>query len=64
MPKIPRLVLATIAALAIALAQLLLAAEGVAAIAIFSGAAALVLLGAAAAAYLGGSEDNGDGATG
>jgi hypothetical protein len=33
---------------------LLLAAEGTAAIAIFSGAAALVLLGAAAAAYLGG----------
>ena len=57
----PMLAIVVIAALAIALAQLLLAAEGVAAIAIFGGAAALVLLGAAAAAYLGGS--NGDNGT-
>ncbi|MCP4306265.1 MAG: hypothetical protein GY788_15640 [bacterium] len=56
----PMVAIVVIAALAIALAQLLLAAEGVAAIAIFGGAAALVLLGAAAAAYLGGSKgDNG-----
>ena len=50
----PMLAIIVIAALAVALAQLLLAAEGTAAIAIFSGAAALVLLGAAGAAYLGG----------
>lgn len=50
----PMLAIIVIAALAVGLAQLLLAAEGTAAIAIFSGAAALVLLGAAAAAYLGG----------
>lgn len=57
----PMVAIIVIAALAIALAQLLLAAEGVAAIAIFSGAAAVVLLGAAAAAYLGGSsEDSGN----
>lgn len=55
----PMLAIIVIAALAIALSQLLLAAEGVAAIAIFSGAAALVLLGAAAAAYLGGSKEDG-----
>jgi hypothetical protein len=56
----PMLAIIVIAALAIALAQLLLAAEGIAAIAIFSGAAAVVLLGAAGAAYLGGSKpDNG-----
>lgn len=52
----PMLAITVIAALAIALAQLLLAAEGVAAIAIFSGAAAVVLLGAAGAVYLGGSD--------
>jgi hypothetical protein len=56
----PMLAIIVIAALAVALAQLLLAAEGVAAIAIFGGVAAVVLLGAAAAAYLGGSKgDNG-----
>ena len=55
----PMLAIVVIAALAIALAQLLLAAEGVAAIAIFGGAAALVLLGATAFAYLGGSNDDG-----
>lgn len=54
----PMLAIVVIAALAIALAQLLLAAEGVAAIAIFGGAAALVLLGAAGAVYLGGPKDN------
>ena len=53
----PMLAIVVIAALAISLAQLLLAAEGTAAIAIFSGAAALVLFGAAAAAYLGGNND-------
>ena len=53
----PMLAIVVIAALAISLAQLLLAAEGAAAIAIFSGAAALVLFGAAAAAYLGGNND-------
>lgn len=53
----PMLAIIVIAALAVALAQLLLAAEGTAAIAIFSGAAALVLLGAAGAAYLGGSKE-------
>ena len=56
----PMIAIAVIAALAIALSQLLLAAEGVAAIAIFSGAAAVVLLGAAAAAYLGGPGDSND----
>ena len=57
----PMVAIVVIAALAISLAQLLLAAEGVAAIAIFSGSAAVVLLGAAAAAYLGGSSrDNGN----
>ncbi len=50
----PMLAIVVIAVLAIGLAQLLLAAEGTAAIAIFSGVGALVLLGAAAAAYLGG----------
>jgi hypothetical protein len=50
----PMLAILVIAALSISLAQLLLAAEGVAAIVIFGGAAALVLFGAAAAAYLGG----------
>ena len=59
----PMLAIVVIAALAVALAQLLLAAEGVAAIAIFSGAAAVVLLGAAGAVYLGGPKDN-NGATG
>lgn len=54
----PMLAIIVIAALAVALAQLLLAAEGTAAIAIFSGAAALVLLGAAGAAYLGGERDS------
>jgi len=54
----PMLAIIVIAALAIALAQLLLAAEGVAVIAIFGGAAALILLGAAGAAYLGGPKDN------
>lgn len=58
----PMLAIVVIAALAIGLSQLLLAAEGVAAIAIFSGAAAVVLLGAAAAAYLGGSRDGNDAA--
>jgi hypothetical protein len=51
----PLIAIVAIAALAISLAQLLLAAEGTAAIAIFSGAAALVLFGAAVAAYLGGN---------
>lgn len=55
----PMLAIIVIAALAIALSQLLLAAEGVAAIAIFGGAAAVVLLGAAGFAYLGGSNDDG-----
>ena len=55
----PMLAIVIIAALAVALAQLLLAAEGTGAIVIFSGAATLVLLGAAGAAYLGGSEENG-----
>ena len=50
----PILAIVVIAALAIGLAQLLLAAEGTAAIAIFAGVGALVLFGAAAAAYLGG----------
>ena len=54
----PMLAIIVIAALAVALAQLLLAAEGTAAVAIFSGAAALVLLGAAGAAYLGGSKES------
>ncbi len=54
----PMLAIVVIAVLAIALAQLLLAAEGVAAIAIFSGVAALVLLGAAATAYLGGGSND------
>lgn len=54
----PILAIVVIAALAVGLAQLLLAAEGNAAIAIFSGAAALVLLGAAAAAYLGGNNED------
>ena len=55
----PMLAIVVIAALAVALAQLLLAAEGTGAIVIFSGAGALVLLGAAGAAYLGGSRENG-----
>lgn len=50
----PILAIVVIATLAIALSQLLLAADGTAAIAIFGGAAALVLLGATAAAYLSG----------
>lgn len=54
----PMLAILVIAALAISFAQLLLAAEGAAAIAIFGSAAALVLLGAAAAAYLGGGKSN------
>jgi hypothetical protein len=58
----PMLAIAIIAVLAISLAQLLLATEGVVAIAIFGGAAALVLLGAAGAAYLGGPK-NSNGAT-
>lgn len=53
----PMLAIVIIAALALALSQLLLAAGDVAAIAIFGGAAALVLLGAAGAAYLGGSRN-------
>jgi hypothetical protein len=53
----PMLAIVVIAALAITFSQLLLAAEGTAAIAIFGGAAALVLLGAAGAAYLGGPKD-------
>lgn len=57
----PMLAIAVIAALAIGLSQLLLAAQGTAAIAIFGGAGALVVLGAAGAAYLGGP-GNGDGA--
>ena len=57
----PMLAIGVIAALAISLAQLLLAAEGTAAVAIFSGAAAVILVGAVAFAYLGGSRD-GDGA--
>ena len=50
----PMLAIVVIAALAISLSQLLLAAEGTAAIAIFGAVGALVLFGAAAAAYLGG----------
>lgn len=50
----PMLAILLIAVLAISLAQLLLAAEGTAAVVIFGVAAALVLFGAAAAAYLGG----------
>lgn len=50
----PMLAIVVIAVLAIGLAQLLLAAEGTAAIAIFAAVGALVLFGAAAAAYLGG----------
>ena len=50
----PMLAIVVIAVLAISLSQLLLAAEGTAAIAIFAGVGALVLFGAAAAAYLGG----------
>ena len=53
----PMIAIVVIAALAISLAQLLLAAEGTAAIAIFSGVGAIVLFGAAAAAYLGGGND-------
>jgi hypothetical protein len=53
----PMLAIIIVAILAIGLAQLLLAAEGAATIAIFGGVAALVLLGAAAAAYLGGNND-------
>jgi len=59
----PILAIVVIAALAISLSQLLLAADGTAAIAIFAGAAAVVLLGATGAAYLGGPK-NGKGATG
>ena len=57
----PMLAIVVIAALAVALAQLLLAAEGTGAIVIFSGAGALVLLGAAGAAYLGGSREGNGG---
>jgi hypothetical protein len=56
----PMLAIVVIAALAIGLSQLLLAAQGNAAIAIFGGAAAVVLLGAAAAAYMGGGSENGN----
>ncbi|MDJ0924975.1 MAG: hypothetical protein QNJ77_10470 [Acidimicrobiia bacterium] len=56
----PMLAIVVIAALAISLAQLLLAAEGAAAIAIFGGVAALVLFGAAATAYLGGNDTPAD----
>jgi len=51
----PMVAIVIIAALAISLAQLLLAAEGAAAIAIFGVVGALVLIGAAGAVYLGGS---------
>lgn len=54
----PMLAIVTIAVLAIGLSQLLLAAEGDAAIAIFSGVAALVLLIATAVAYLGGGNND------
>ena len=57
----PMLAIVVIAALAIGLSQLLLAAQGTAALAIFGGAGALVVLGAAGAAYLGGP-GNGNGA--
>jgi hypothetical protein len=50
----PILAIVVIAVLAIGLAQLLLAAEGTAAIVIFAAVGALVLFGAAAAAYFGG----------
>jgi hypothetical protein len=50
----PMLAIVVIAVLAIGLAQLLLAAEGTAAIVIFAAVGALVLFGAAAAAYFGG----------
>lgn len=59
----PMVAIIVIAVLAISMAQLLLAAEGVAAVTIFSVIGALVLFGAAAAAYLGGSSGD-DGATG
>jgi hypothetical protein len=52
----PLIAIVVIAAIAIGLSQLLLAAKGNAAIAIFGGAAAIVLFGAAAAAYLGGDK--------
>ncbi len=55
----PMLAIVVIAALAVALAQLLLAAEGTGAIVIFSAAGTLVLLGAAGAAYLGGTREDG-----
>jgi hypothetical protein len=57
----PMLAIVVIAVLAIALAQLLLAAEGTAAIVIFGGVAALVLVGAAATAYLGGGSNDATG---
>jgi hypothetical protein len=57
----PMLAIVVTAALAVGLSQLLLAAEGTAAIAIFSGAAAPVLFGSAAAAYLGGDNDSATG---
>lgn len=50
----PMLAIVVIAVLAIGLSQLLLAAEGTAAIVIFAAVGALVLFGAAAAAYFGG----------
>ena len=58
----PMLAIVVIAALAVAFAQLLLAADGVSAIALFGGAAAVVLAGASAAAYLGDSKKD-DGTT-
>jgi hypothetical protein len=54
----PMLAIVVTAGLAIGLSQLLLAAEGAAAIAIFGGVAALVLLVAAATAYLGGGSND------
>ena len=53
----PMVAIVVAAAFAIGLSQLLLAAEGTAAIAIFGGAGAIVLFGAAAAAYLGGGSN-------
>lgn len=53
----PMIAIVVIAALAISMAQLLLAAEGTAAIVIFGVVGALVLFGAAAAAYRGGSDN-------
>lgn len=52
----PMIAIVLIAAVAVSLSQLLLAAEGTAAIAIFGGVGALVLFGATATAYLGGDK--------